>query len=183
MWGAKGPDRGKVQALCYSCCCDVLIEHYVVSCVMFQFVLGFVLGVDNVADFKSRALGETVYATHPTVHPLPPPLPLSAPHCYLTPYCQFSLHLPSPVQSPLLPTFHSIILIPSCLLFLPPPSPGDQLLLALKSLLQGSTLAGGRAIEDKIESAQILVDRIMQRPSGTPGKFRQSFTRNFCSSL
>ena len=48
-------------------------------------------------------------------------------------------------------------------------SAGDRLLSSLKVLLQDSVFAGGRPLGDKMASAQILVDRIMQRPPGLGG--------------
>ena len=47
---------------------------------------------------------------------------------------------------------------------------GDMLISALKVLLQDSVFAGGRSLEDKIASAQLLVDRIMQKENGVNGK-------------
>lgn len=47
---------------------------------------------------------------------------------------------------------------------------GDRLLSSLKLLLQDSVFAGGRPIGEKIASAQILIDRIMQRPEGLEGR-------------
>ena len=86
-------------------------------------------------------------------------------------------HLPSPSLILKPPSFTILFsLLPSLPssypTIVPPPSPppGDQILLSLKSILQDATLAGGRSLEDKMESAQLLVDRIMQRPYGTPGR-------------
>ena len=47
--------------------------------------------------------------------------------------------------------------------------PGDALISALKVLLQDSTFAGGRSLEDKRAAAQVLVDRIMQKHQGLEG--------------
>ena len=46
---------------------------------------------------------------------------------------------------------------------------GDAIISALKILLQDSTFAGGRSLEEKTAAAQAMVDRIMQNHKGMEG--------------